>query len=99
MTLIEQALDEGAGAEATVFGQAVDLFPAPKKCTHRSFGVDSLGAIVNDERGELARREVRIRVRCMECGVPCAVSLDVRRPKDGEEHGIVLVVTPMSEEG
>ena len=97
MTLIEHALGEGASAEAIVFGQPVDPFAAPKQCGHRSFGVDSLGAIVNDERGQLARREVRVRVRCMECGVPCAVSLDVRRPKDGEEHGIVLVVTPMED--
>ena len=50
MTLIEHALGEGASAEAIVFGQPVDPFAAPKTCGHRSFGVDSLGAIVNDER-------------------------------------------------
>ena len=53
---------------------------------------------VLDERGEIDHREVRVRVRCMECGIPMAVDLDaVRRPKDGERHGVVLVVHPMED--
>ena len=89
----------GTQAVAIVYGHAVDPFAPPKPCGHRSFGLDCLSAVINDERGEAASREVRVRVRCMECGVPCAVSLEVRRPVGGERHGIVLVVEPMSEDG
>lgn len=78
-----------------VNGKPIDR--SPKPCGHRTFGVDSLTAIINDPEGKLVSREVRIRVRCMECGVPCAVSLDARRPKNGELHGVVLTIDPIED--
>lgn len=84
--------------EAFAFGQPVDFDKKPKECGHRSLAVDYAGALIQDEQGGIADREVRVRVRCMECGVPCGVSLDVRRPKGGEEHGVILVVEPMEDE-
>lgn len=89
------ALAEGAQVGAVALGQVVDPFAPPPPCDHRTAGLDCVTALIQDERGEIASREVRVRVRCMECGIPLAVDLDaIRRPKDGERHGVVLVVTP-----
>lgn len=89
-------VDAGGSAEAVVYGRRVDPFSDAPKCQHRTFGLDGFSAVINDDNGVLERREVRVRVRCMECGIPCAIDIDaVRRPKDGEPHGIVLVVAPM----
>ena len=88
---------DGLEVTATAFGQVVDPFAPPAACLHRSCGVDCLTALLNDDAGQVIGREVRVRVRCMECGVPMSVSLDVRRPRSGESHGIVLTVTPSEE--
>ena len=89
------ALPAGADLELVALGRSVDPFAAPPSCEHRQAGLDCVTAVIQDERGEVGGREVRVRVRCMECGVRLAIDLDaVRRPKDGERHGIVLVVRP-----
>ena len=89
------ALPEGAAVEAVALGRVVDPFGAPDACEHRLAGLDCVTAVIQDERGEIASREVRVRVLCMGCGAPMAVDLDtIRRPRDGERHGVVLVVAP-----
>jgi hypothetical protein len=91
------ALQDGGRAEASAWGKTIDPFAPPKPCGHRTLGVDYVTALIQDDLGLIVSREVRVRVRCAECGVPCAVSLEVRRPKTGEEHGLVLSVTPLEE--
>lgn len=99
MPAMVQAVAEGTTAEAVVWGQDVELFDKkPADCQHRMGGLDCVTAIVNDERGNIDHREIRVRTRCMECGVPLAIDFDkIRRPKEGELHGIVLTVTPMED--
>jgi len=93
---LEQVLMDDVSPEILVNGKPLDR--SPKPCGHRTFGVDSLSALINDAEGNLVSREVRIRVRCMECGVPCVVNLDARRPRNGEQHGVVFTITPMEDE-
>lgn len=90
-----ELLADGADVVAVAHGRAVDPFAEPEPCEHRQAGVDCVTAVILDERGEIESREVRVRVICMGCGEPLRIDLDaVRRPKDGEHHGIVLVVSP-----
>jgi hypothetical protein len=84
--------------ELVALGHVVDPFAPPPKCQHRTFGLDCFSAVINDERGEIDKREVRVRVRCMACGAAMAIEFDkIRRPKDGEPHGIVLVLDPVED--
>jgi hypothetical protein len=71
--------------------------PAERKpCTHRTFGVDSVCGLIEDGEGNIDKREVRIRIRCMECGVPCEVEPCGRIPRDGS-LGAVLSFSPMED--
>jgi hypothetical protein len=86
------------GLEVLVHGRPVDPFAKPPACNHRQFGLDGFSAAIQDEGGKIEAREIRVRVRCMGCGLPMTIDLaKVRRPKGGELHGIVLVLEPMED--
>lgn len=79
-----------------VGGKPLAAPASAKPCEHRQFGSSVVVAEVSDVHGALERREARLRLRCMECGTPCAVETSGRPPADGGP-GVVLTFRPLDE--
>ena len=92
----------GPDTEVDTLELSVEVNGAPpaarrdEPCVHSRFGQSVVTADVLAATGALDHREARLRLRCMDCGVPCEIEATGRPPADGGP-GIVVTFRPLED--
>lgn len=90
---------DGVGVEVLINGRQVGQ-PVAQPCEHKALSTQTIIGFLHDDNngGVIVGRQVLLKVRCAECGVPMTFDYDsARRSETVGERGVVVDVVPVDD--